>query len=54
MTRYADADKLLSLFSFDGDPELSHLNESANQLLKMGISTYIVSSQNLQILYHLI
>ena len=28
MTRCADADKLLALFSFDDDPELSHLNES--------------------------
>ena len=28
MTRYANADKLLALFSFDGDPELSHLNGS--------------------------
>ena len=45
MTRYADADKLLALFSFDGDPELSHLNETGRvpiPLIKDSIETYIV------------
>ena len=47
MTRYADADKLLSLFSFDGDPELSHLNENGPvpiPLIKDSIETYIVNN----------
>ena len=45
MTRYANADKLLSLFSFDSDPELRHLNETGRvpiPLIKDSIETYIV------------
>lgn len=45
MTRYADADKLLALFSFDGDDELKHLNEHGRvpiPLIKDSIETYIV------------
>ena len=47
MTRYADADKLLALFSFDGDDELSHLNETGRvpiPLIKDSIETYIVNN----------
>ena len=45
MTRYADADKLLLLFSFDDDDELKHLNEHGRvptPLVKDSIKTYIV------------
>lgn len=47
MSRYADADKLLALFSFDGDDELSHLNETGRvpiPLIKDSIETYIVNN----------
>ena len=47
MPQYADADKLLALFSFDDDPELSHLNETGRvpiPLIKDSIETCIVNN----------